>query len=111
MRPYGSFVSGLYTPQGDLDLALDGSLDYKCVRIWTESHPANCPRFAPGTRQLNTTPLGCHQCEIVSVRGERALLLSQEWEAAGAHLPVVHPAAGRHAAGADSVVLTRSLPV
>lgn len=31
MRPYGSFVSGLFSPEGDLDMALDGFLDYKCV--------------------------------------------------------------------------------
>ena len=30
MRPYGSFVSGLFSPEGDLDMALDGFLDYKC---------------------------------------------------------------------------------
>ena len=24
LEPYGSFVSGLYTPQGDLDLSIEG---------------------------------------------------------------------------------------
>ena len=33
MRPYGSFVSGLFSPEGDLDMALDGFLDYKCATV------------------------------------------------------------------------------
>ncbi len=36
VQPYGSFVSGLYTPAGDLDIALEG-----CVR-------QGCARGAPG---------------------------------------------------------------
>jgi hypothetical protein len=33
VRPYGSFVSGLFSPEGDLDMALDGFLDYKCACV------------------------------------------------------------------------------
>lgn len=42
VRPYGSFVSGLYSPGGDLDVALDGFLDYRCsfyASSWDCSFP------------------------------------------------------------------------
>jgi len=28
---YGSFVSGLYSPEGDLDVSIEGELDYGCA--------------------------------------------------------------------------------
>ena len=31
--PYGSFVSKLYTPNGDLDIALEGCVRSRCVRF------------------------------------------------------------------------------
>lgn len=43
VRPYGSFVSGLYSPEGDLDVALDGFLDYRCDGCSTI---ASCDSYA-----------------------------------------------------------------
>ena len=31
--PYGSFVSKLYTPNGDLDIALEGCVRSGCARL------------------------------------------------------------------------------
>ncbi len=31
VQPYGSFVSGLYTPSGDLDIALEGFVHHGCA--------------------------------------------------------------------------------
>ena len=32
VQPYGSFVSGLYTPDGDLDITIEGDLK-RCVHV------------------------------------------------------------------------------
>ena len=31
--PYGSFISKLYTPNGDLDIPLEGCVRSRCVRF------------------------------------------------------------------------------
>ena len=33
MLPYGSFVGKLYTPNGDLDIALEGCVRSGCARV------------------------------------------------------------------------------
>ena len=46
VEPYGSFVSGLFSPGGDLDISLEGELSqgYASVGLHTEL----CQPFGPG---------------------------------------------------------------
>ena len=36
IRPYGSYVSGLYCPSGDLDLSIEGTPTGGCAAVCTE---------------------------------------------------------------------------
>lgn len=64
VEPYGSFVSGLYSPTGDLDISIEGFCGKECVPQFPctlqRSHPVWCEEghHQPCTEALSThTPV------------------------------------------------------